>query len=112
MHVACGRCEKTFTNYLGYARVGCLLVGAPDEIFNSKALQRAKRAIAKRQSFIPPAAGVVRSGQAAVETDDHVDAYSICLPLEVWRLFSAVVTSVIARACEQGAIRVPTVSCV
>ena len=53
MHVAFGRCGKTFTNYLGYARVGCLLVGAPDEVFNSKALQRAKCAIAKRQSFIP-----------------------------------------------------------
>ena len=51
--MACGRCEKTFTNYLGYARVGCFLVGAPDEVFNSRALQRAKCAIAKRQSFIP-----------------------------------------------------------
>jgi len=47
------RCEATFSNYLGYARVGCLLVGAPDAVFNKGALRRAKLAITKRELWKP-----------------------------------------------------------
>ena len=47
------RCGDTYANYLGYARVGCLLMGAPDRVFDHKALRRAKMAIVKRGAFTP-----------------------------------------------------------
>jgi len=40
--VPCGSCAQTFQNYLGYARVGCMLAGAPDDVFRHEALKRAK----------------------------------------------------------------------
>ena len=53
--VAHGRCSRTFSNYLGYARVGCLLAGKPDAVFDSPVLKRAKMAVEKRQEFVPRA---------------------------------------------------------
>ena len=52
-HVIIFRCERTFENYLGHARVGCLLAGKPDQVFDEPALRRAKVAIKKRLLFIP-----------------------------------------------------------
>ena len=40
-------------NYLSYVRIGCLLAGQPDQVFQEPALQRAKVAIKKRLLFIP-----------------------------------------------------------
>ena len=53
VHLGGVRCPRTFSNYLGYARVGCLLVGAPDAVFGDAALKRAKVAIGKRSAFVP-----------------------------------------------------------
>ena len=36
------RHHKTVSNYLGYARTGCLLAGADDAVFNAPLLKRAK----------------------------------------------------------------------
>ena len=47
------RCKLTFGNYLGYVRTGCLIVGAPTDVFRDVALKRAKMAIGKRGQFVP-----------------------------------------------------------
>jgi len=49
------RCSRTYTNYLGYARLGCMLVGAPTSAFDDDAVKRAKRAVDKRRRFVPRA---------------------------------------------------------
>ena len=45
------RSRGTFRNYLGYARVGCALAGKPCDVFNSKELDRALKAVEKRGGF-------------------------------------------------------------
>jgi len=40
------RHHKTFSNYLGYARVGCLVAGKDDAVFDERVLKRAKVALA------------------------------------------------------------------
>ena len=47
------RCDRTFGNYVGYLRVGCLLEGVAVDAFNDSTVSRAKRAIAKRMKFVP-----------------------------------------------------------
>ena len=47
----CFRSVGTFSNYLSYVKVGCLLIGAETSAFYDTALQRAKRSIAKRFGF-------------------------------------------------------------
>ena len=41
----------TYSNYLGYVRLGCILVGAADVSSNSPLLRRAKTAIIKKGHF-------------------------------------------------------------
>ena len=45
------RCADVYTNYLGYARVGCLLCREPDDAFDAKVLKRAKVGILMRARF-------------------------------------------------------------
>ena len=47
----CFRSAGTFSNYVSYVKVGCLLVGADTSAFYNTALQRAKRSIEKRFGF-------------------------------------------------------------
>ena len=53
VYSSCFRCAATYGNYLTYARVGCLLAGKPDEVFDSPVLKRAKGAVLKRLDFKP-----------------------------------------------------------
>ncbi len=45
------RSSATFSNYLGYARIGCALAGLSCDAFDSPELKRAKVAIDKRGGF-------------------------------------------------------------
>lgn len=45
------RCARTFSNYLGYVRLGCLLENRSAVVFDDPALARAKRSITKRNRF-------------------------------------------------------------
>ena len=45
------RNSRTFTNYLGYARVGCLVVKADTSIFDHPAVARAKKSVEKAGLF-------------------------------------------------------------
>ena len=45
------RCDETFTNYLGYLKVGCMMAGKPTEVFSDNAIKRSKRAIRRRRGF-------------------------------------------------------------
>ena len=45
------RCSRTFSNYLGYVRLGCLLENWCAAVFNDPALARAKQSITKRNRF-------------------------------------------------------------
>ena len=47
------RCDRTFSNYLGHVKTGCMLLGLTCEAVDSQVLKRAKTAIAKRTSFRP-----------------------------------------------------------
>ena len=47
----CFRSAGTFSNYLSYVKVGCLLIGAETSAFYDTALKRAKRSIEKRFGF-------------------------------------------------------------
>ena len=47
------RCSGTFSNYLGYLRVGCMLEGVPVDVFSDPAIKRAKHAVQKRRRFQP-----------------------------------------------------------
>ena len=47
------RCKATFSNYLGYVRTGCLIVGVETDATRGEAVRRAKEAIAKRRHFVP-----------------------------------------------------------
>ena len=42
------RCDETFSNYLGYVKVGSMLVGGDPAVFEDKTLRRAKKAIKRR----------------------------------------------------------------
>ena len=46
------RCRGTFSNYLGYLRVGCLADGESTAAFDDPAVARAKKAVGKRGNFI------------------------------------------------------------
>jgi len=46
------RCKGTFSNYLGYLRVGCLADGESTAAFDDPAVARAKKAVGKRGNFI------------------------------------------------------------
>ena len=43
--------HKTFSNYLGYVRLGCHMLNVSDEVFNSPMLRRAKAAVKKRRAY-------------------------------------------------------------
>ena len=45
------RHPKTFSNYLGYLRLGCMLVKADTEVFDNPAVKRAKKGVARRMNF-------------------------------------------------------------
>ena len=45
------RHHKTFSNYLGYVRLGCHVLGVSDEVFRSPELKRAKVAVRKNGGF-------------------------------------------------------------
>ena len=45
------RHPTTFSNYLGYLKLGCMLVRKSTAVFDDPAVKRAKRAIAKRGNF-------------------------------------------------------------
>ena len=45
------RCAQTFSNYLGYVRLGCLLENCCASVFSDPALARAKMSITKRNRF-------------------------------------------------------------
>lgn len=47
------RCKDTFSNYLGYLRVGCMLEGVSVAAFSDPAIRRAKRAVAAGRQFRP-----------------------------------------------------------
>ena len=47
----CFRCQGTFSNYLGYLRVGCMLAQVSTDAFNDPAVKRAKSAIKARRRF-------------------------------------------------------------
>ena len=43
---------RTFSNYLGYVRLGCQLLGVSDEVFASPMLRRAKASVRKKGGFV------------------------------------------------------------
>ena len=45
------RCKGTFSNYLGYAKTGCLLAMVDTSVFKHPAVKRAKASIAKSGRF-------------------------------------------------------------
>ena len=45
------RCRGTFSNYLGYAKVGCLLARVDTSVFQHPAVRRAKDSVAKSGRF-------------------------------------------------------------
>ena len=45
------RCSGTFSNYLGYAKVGCLLAKEDTRVFQHPAVRRAKDSVAKSGRF-------------------------------------------------------------
>lgn len=47
------RDSRTFSNYLGYLRTGCLVVRKPTEVLRCESIKRAKLAIDKRKQFKP-----------------------------------------------------------
>lgn len=47
------RCDGTFTNYLGYLRLGCELLHFSTEALDSDAVRRAKRTVRKKRAFVP-----------------------------------------------------------
>ena len=47
------RCHRTFCNYLGYLRTGCVLAGVSTSVFDDGAIRRAKTAIKKRRKWHP-----------------------------------------------------------
>ena len=55
------RCKDTFSNYLGYLRLGCLLEGVSVAAFGDPAIRRAKRAVAAGRQFRPREKLFVRS---------------------------------------------------
>ena len=54
------RCKGTFSNYLGYVRVGCLIEGVPTIAFDDPVLARAKKSILRRGHFTARAKLFVR----------------------------------------------------
>ena len=47
------RCDKTFSNYVGYIKLACELIDAPLASFDHPSLPGAARAIKKRRLFVP-----------------------------------------------------------
>ena len=47
----CDRCKDTFSNYLGYLRVGCLIDEVTTVAFDDPAIKRCKSSVEKRRSF-------------------------------------------------------------
>ena len=47
------RCRGTFSNYIGYLRVGCLADGVATAVFDDPAIVRAKKAVGTRGHFSP-----------------------------------------------------------
>ena len=45
------RCSGTFSNYLGYAKVGCMLVKQDTSVFQHPAVKRAKNSVGKSGRF-------------------------------------------------------------
>ena len=45
------RCRGTFANYLGYAKVGCLLAKVDTHVFKHPAVKRAKDSVSKSGKF-------------------------------------------------------------
>ena len=45
------RCVGTFSNYLGYAKVGCILVKEETDVFDHPAVKRAKDSVSKSGRF-------------------------------------------------------------
>ena len=45
------RCSGTFSNYLGYAKVGCILVKEETGVFDHPAVKRAKDSVSKSGRF-------------------------------------------------------------
>ena len=45
------RCKKTFCNYLGYTKIGCLIVNADTGVFKHPGVKRAKESVAKAGRF-------------------------------------------------------------
>ena len=45
------RCRGTFSNYLGYAKVGCLLAKEDTSVFQHAAVRRAKDSVGKSGRF-------------------------------------------------------------
>ena len=46
------RCRGTFSNYIGYLRVGCMADGVSTAAFDDPAIARAKKAVGKRGNFV------------------------------------------------------------
>ena len=59
------RSKDTFSNYLGYLRVGCMLEGVSVAAFSDPAIRRAKRAVAAGLQFRPREKLFVRSQTVA-----------------------------------------------
>ena len=51
MHCFCDRCKDTFSNYLGYLRVGCLIDEVTTVAFDDPAVRRSKSSVKKRRNF-------------------------------------------------------------
>ena len=47
----CDRCKDTFSNYLGYLRVGCLIDEVTTVAFDDPAVKRSRSSIKKRRNF-------------------------------------------------------------
>ena len=45
------RCDETFSNYLTYLKVGCMMAGKCTDVFSDKAIKRSKGAIRRRCGF-------------------------------------------------------------
>ena len=51
MHCLCDRCKDTFSNHLGYLRVGCLIDEVTTVAFDDPAVKRSKSSVKKRRNF-------------------------------------------------------------
>ena len=63
----------TFSNYLGYVKLGCELVGVSTGVFKHASLSRARMAVTKKQAFVPRKAKFINLGMVTCIINEAVD---------------------------------------